>query len=143
MSPRSIRSDPLQELSRSLAFERLVKLGDRNIQVDDFNILTPLETTRDSEFKQKRYEVGSFVVRVEHNRFSKLNIIYYVFYHNYKPEVFKVIACFDNGTCQLADANGRLLKRRINISSLRPYHPRSKKQINGSNSLSSSRPGKN
>lgn len=112
IAPRSVRQDPLQMFGRSLGFERLAKLNDRNIQVEDYNVLNQIEYDYKHLHRNKTFEPGSKVVRVRHNKFSKMD-------SNYKPEVFTVIASYPNGTCQLADQVGRLLKRKINVSSLR------------------------
>ncbi|KAI8326892.1 hypothetical protein BD560DRAFT_301451, partial [Blakeslea trispora] len=55
--------------------------------------------------KMKTFAPGIKVLRVHHKNFSKLDT-------NYKPEVFKVIVTFNDGTCQLAHDFGRVLKRR-------------------------------
>ncbi|KAI9338316.1 hypothetical protein BD770DRAFT_448382 [Pilaira anomala] len=102
--PRSLRSDPLQELGRALGFERLNKLQD-------------LIFTRGEEFLDKSFHVGTKVMRARHNKFSKLDT-------SYHPKVLTLVASFDNGTCQLADKNGRLLKRRTNMASLRRFRAR-------------------
>ncbi|KAI7863291.1 uncharacterized protein EV154DRAFT_398362, partial [Mucor mucedo] len=92
---------------RLLGFERLNKLQDRNLQTKDFNALTPalVVMTRDEEYVDKSFPVGTEVMRVRLNKFSKLDT-------NFHPEVFTVVSSFDNGTCQLADGKDRLLKRR-------------------------------
>lgn len=113
ISPPSVRQDPLQLFGRALGMERLVELNDRNIQIDDYNTLEEYDYKQ--MVKQKFCAPGTKVVRVRHNKFSKMD-------SHYKPEVFMVVASFNNGTCQLADFVGRHLKRRVNLSSLRQIH---------------------
>ncbi|KAI8641369.1 hypothetical protein BD408DRAFT_433307 [Parasitella parasitica] len=93
--PSSIRQDPIQQLGRALGMERLTQLQDRNIQVEDYNAIM-------------EYPVKPIVRR----KF-------------FPPEVFTVVASFNNGTCQLQDKAGRLLKRRVNLASLRKINVRS------------------
>ncbi|KAI8338288.1 hypothetical protein BD560DRAFT_339628 [Blakeslea trispora] len=107
--------DPLQLLGRALGMERLVELNDRNIQIDDHNALQEYDPR--PTVKRKYFEPGTQVVRFRHNKHSKLD-------SHFKPEVFTVVSCFANGTCQLADQMGRLIKRRVNISSLKKIHSR-------------------
>lgn len=116
MSPPSSRQDPLQLLGRALGMERLTELNDCNIQIDDYNALND-EYDERQLIKRKTYAPGTQVVRVRHNKFSKMD-------SHYKPEVFTVVSSFNNGTCQLADSVGRLLKRRVNVGSLRQIHQR-------------------
>lgn len=115
-SPPSVRQDPLQLMGRSLGFERLMEIADRNFQVDDYNVLNDsISHEERPRIPRKTFVPGTHVVRVRHNKFSKMDSVY-------KPEVFTVMASFANGTCQLADQAGRLLKRRVNIGSLRQIH---------------------
>ncbi|CEP10183.1 hypothetical protein [Parasitella parasitica] len=101
---------------KKLGFERLVELADRNLQVEDYNVSNnTLEYDPRPRIPRKTFTPGTHVVRVRHNKFSKMD-------STYKPEVFTVMASFANGTCQLADQAGRLLKRRVNIGSLRQIH---------------------
>lgn len=115
IAPNSVRQDPLQLLGRAMGMERLTQLSDRNIQVQDYNALNEYDPK--PVIRRKYFEPGTKVVRVRHNKFSKMDT-------NFKPEIFTVISCFNNGTCQLADKVGRLLKRRVNISSLRQIFQR-------------------
>jgi len=116
LSPPSIRQNPLQAMGRKLGFERLVEISERNIQIEDYNVLhNTMEYDVKPRKSRKQFSPGSHVVRVRHNKFSKMD-------STYKPEVFTVIASFANGTCQLADQAGRILKRRVNIGSLRKIH---------------------
>ncbi|KAI8332330.1 hypothetical protein BD560DRAFT_341247 [Blakeslea trispora] len=108
--------DPLQLLGRALGMERLVALNDRNVQIDDYNVLKD-EYDAKPIVRRKYFEPGTMVVRVRHNKFSKLDT-------HFKPQVFRVVSSFANGTCQLADQMGRLLKRRVNVHSLRKIHSR-------------------
>ncbi|KAI8376868.1 hypothetical protein BD560DRAFT_306218, partial [Blakeslea trispora] len=93
-------------LGRSLGFERLANVLDRNMRIDD-RIALQNDEEYDNKFmkKMKTFAPGTKVLRVRHNKFSKLDT-------NYKPEVLKVIATFNDDTCQLADEFGRVLKRR-------------------------------
>jgi hypothetical protein len=116
ISPPSSRQDPLQLLGRALGMERLTELNDRNVQIEDYNVLNE-EYDFKQVIKRKVYAPGTKVVRVRHNKFSKMD-------SHYKPEIFTVVSSFNNGTCQLADAVGRLLKRRVNLSSLRQIYQR-------------------
>ncbi|KAI9012703.1 hypothetical protein CLU79DRAFT_683271, partial [Phycomyces nitens] len=84
----------------ALGFERLSKLVTRNTTIEDF---PPAPVEQPTE--EKVFLPGSTVVRVRPNKSSKLD-------SNYSPEVFTVVAGFGNGTYQLADKFGRLLKRR-------------------------------
>lgn len=111
ISPPSARQDPLQLLGRAMGMERLTKLTDRHIQIDDYNVLQQEYDNKDM-IKRKHLLPGTKVVCVRHDKFSKLDT-------HFKPEVFTVVASFSNRTCQLADQFGQLLKRRVNISSLR------------------------
>ncbi|KAG0754276.1 hypothetical protein G6F62_009856 [Rhizopus arrhizus] len=117
LTPRSVRQDPLQMFGRTLGFERLNKLSDINNQIDDYNVLNEREYDLKLLPPAKTYEPGTKVVRVRHNKYSKMNI-------SFKSEVFTVVSSFPNGTCQLADKVGRLLKRRINVGSLRQIYLR-------------------
>lgn len=110
LSPPSVRQDPLQMMGHALGFERLAKISDQNIQVEDYNVLNEYDLKVIK--RRKWFAPGTHVVRVRHNKFSKMDSVY-------KPEVFTVVASFANGTCQLADQAGRLLKRRVNVGSLR------------------------
>ncbi|OBZ81454.1 Transposon Ty3-I Gag-Pol polyprotein, partial [Choanephora cucurbitarum] len=116
IAPNSSKMDPLQFLGRALDMERLVELSDRNVQIDDYNVLNEEYDVKPT-FGRKYFEPGASVVRVRHNKFSKLDT-------HFKLEVLRVISCFANGTCQLADQMGRLLKRRVNVHSLRKIHSR-------------------
>ncbi|KAI9326275.1 hypothetical protein BD770DRAFT_334691 [Pilaira anomala] len=102
-------------LGRSLGFERLVKQVDRNLQIDDYNDLHEYDDK--ILIKRKTFNPGDKVLRVRHNKHAKLD-------SNYKPEVLTVVSYFNDGTCQLADAHGRLLKRRLNVASLRQFYQR-------------------
>ncbi|GAA5797899.1 hypothetical protein HPULCUR_003295 [Helicostylum pulchrum] len=94
ISPPSSRQDPLQLLGRALDMERLTELNDRNVQIEEYNVLNE-EYDYKQVVKRKTYAPGTKVVRVRHNN-----------------------------TCQLADAVGRLLKRLVNLSSLRQIQQR-------------------
>ncbi|KAI9003774.1 hypothetical protein CLU79DRAFT_682261, partial [Phycomyces nitens] len=85
---------------RSLGFERLNQLQNRAIQNED----SPQDYP-DHPIEEDNFTPGTKVVRVRPNKSSKMD-------SNYKPEVYTVIAGFGNSTYQLADMNGRLLKRR-------------------------------
>ncbi|KAG1161000.1 hypothetical protein G6F46_012869 [Rhizopus delemar] len=102
---------------RSLGFERLPKLSDMHIQTEDYNVINELEYDLKPVARIKFFQPGTKVVRVRHNKHSKMDT-------NYKPEVFTVVASFPNGTCILADQVGRQLKQRVNIGSLRQIHQR-------------------
>lgn len=117
LSPMSVRQDPLQMFGRALEMERLSKQTDMHIQIEDYNTLNQTEYDIKPVYRKKYFAPGTKVVRVRHNKFSKLD-------STYKPEVFTVISSFANGTCQLADQVGRLLKRRVNVSSLRQIYQR-------------------
>lgn len=112
-APPSSRQDPLQLLGKALGNERFVELTDRNIQTEDYNAL---EAEIDYEPKKlippKYFYPGTKVLRVRHNKFNKMDT-------NMQPEVFTVVAYFSNGSCQLADQQGLLMKRRVNVGSLR------------------------
>lgn len=116
ISPLSVRQDPLQLLGRAMGMERLNQINDRNIQIDDYNGLNN-EYDFKPIVKKKYFAPGTQVIRVRHNKFSKMD-------STFKPEVFNVVACFNNGTVQLSDRVGRLLKRRVNIGSVRQIHTR-------------------
>ncbi|EIE83150.1 hypothetical protein RO3G_07855 [Rhizopus delemar RA 99-880] len=90
---------------RSLGFERLPKLSDMHIQTEDYNVINELEYDLKPVARIKFFQPGTKVVRVRHNKHSKMDT-------NYKPEVFTVVASFPNGTCILADQVGRQLKQR-------------------------------
>lgn len=120
IAPSSSRQDhPVQLLGRSLGMERLARLQDRNIQIDDYNILNPEQLEYDDKkiIRRRYYTPGTKVICVRHNKYSKMD-------SNYKPEIFTVVASFNNGTCQLQDKVGRLLKRRVNLASLRKINLR-------------------
>ncbi|KAI8063443.1 uncharacterized protein B0P05DRAFT_476862 [Gilbertella persicaria] len=103
-------------MGRAMGMERLTEISDRNNQIQDYNAMKG-EYDLQPRFRRKFFPPGTKVIRVRHNKFSKMDT-------NFKPEVFTVTASFNNGTCQLADGVGRLLKRRVNISSLRQIHQR-------------------
>ncbi|CEP10491.1 hypothetical protein, partial, partial [Parasitella parasitica] len=109
--PRAISQDILQDLGRSLGFERLVKLEHRNFEQED----KEYEEVRVLE--DNMFEPGTRVVRVRNKKRGKLD-------SNYDPEVFTVIAGFGDGSYQLMDNQGRVLKRRLNRSNLKRFHQR-------------------
>ncbi|KAI8636921.1 hypothetical protein BD408DRAFT_319451, partial [Parasitella parasitica] len=88
---------------RALGMERLVALQDRNTHIEDYNVLN--EYQEKQLIRRKRFAPGTKVVRLRHNKFSKMD-------SNYKPEICNVVASFNNGTCQLQDKVGCPLKRR-------------------------------
>ncbi|KAI8137530.1 hypothetical protein BJV82DRAFT_525043, partial [Fennellomyces sp. T-0311] len=57
---------------------------------------------------------GTLVPRVRHMRSGKFDV-------KYEPDLLMVIAGSKNNTYQLADLQGRLLKRRVNGDSLHVY----------------------
>lgn len=112
-APPTSRQDPLQLLGKALGNERFVQLSDSNIQTEDYNALS-IDNEYDpiSLIPRKYFHPGTKVLRARHNNFSKMD-------SNMQPEVFTVVACFSNGSCQLADQHGRLMKRRVDVGSLR------------------------
>ena len=91
-------------------------MSDRNIQIEYYIALNE-EYDFKPVAKKKCYNPGTQVVRVRHIKFSKMD-------STFKPEIFTVVACFNNSTVQLADRVGIMLKRRVNIGSLRQIHTR-------------------
>lgn len=74
ISPPSSRQDPLQLLGRALDMERLTELNDRNVQIEEYNVLNE-EYDYKQVVKRKTYAPGTKVVRVRHNKFSKWILI--------------------------------------------------------------------
>jgi hypothetical protein len=111
--PRAYRQDILQKVGQMLGYERLVKLVDRNVQKEEEVLDYPMQP----ELEQSQFIHGTKVIRVRHKKRSKLD-------SKFEPEVFTVISGFGNGAYQLMDQSGRILKRRVNKSSLRPFFER-------------------
>ncbi|KAI8335681.1 hypothetical protein BD560DRAFT_340264 [Blakeslea trispora] len=98
VAPLSARQDPLQLLGRAMGMERLTALYDQNIQTEDYSTLNA-EYDMQPRMRRRFFKPGTQVIRVRHNKFSKMDT-------TFKPEVFTVVASFNNGTCQLADQAG-------------------------------------
>ncbi|CEP18107.1 hypothetical protein [Parasitella parasitica] len=103
-------------LSRTLGFERSVMQQDRNIQIDDYYNLQ--EYDEKLIVRRRYFAPGTKVIRLIHNKSSKMD-------SNYKTEVFTVVSSYNNGTFELQDKAGRVIKRRVNLASLRKINLRS------------------
>ncbi|KAI8367120.1 hypothetical protein BD560DRAFT_331702 [Blakeslea trispora] len=125
--PRAPRQDALQVYGQSLAYDRTYKLMDKNLREDDINDYPFF----DNEFEPNSFnksEVGNLVLRKRHKKTNKLST-------KFEPEIFTVVANNYNGSYQLADGSGKLLKRSVNGSSLVKFHPRTGLQFKKKDNL--------
>ncbi|KAI9015758.1 hypothetical protein CLU79DRAFT_707354, partial [Phycomyces nitens] len=104
----------------SLGYERLNYLVNRTISSEE----TPIDYP-DQPTEEKVFPPGTKVIRVRPNKTSKLDT-------TFNPELYVVISGFNNGTYQLADMQGRLLKRRVNKSTIRRFHERRNTHVTSS-----------
>lgn len=113
-------NDVLLQVGHVLAGARLMDLRDRNMLIEEVALDHRVKSWM--EYKQRpslqvRFPPGTVVLRVRHEGKRKMD-------SNYLDHQFIVIAGFGNRTYQLADSQGRLLKRHINDDSLRVFHDR-------------------
>ncbi|CDS12577.1 hypothetical protein LRAMOSA11497 [Lichtheimia ramosa] len=112
--------DILLQLGRLLAGARLIQKQQQNMMMEETAIDARVKEYMSNHQEPSpyvKYPSGTVVMRVRHASRTKMDTAYI-------PQPLIVIAGFANRTYQLADEQGRLLKRRVNEDSLRCFHDR-------------------
>ncbi|KAG2216374.1 hypothetical protein INT45_007377 [Circinella minor] len=115
-APGDNGKDILATFGSTLGYKRLCKLSNVNVSFDE--LINNPKNDNVQDF-QATFTPGTYVLCVSHDRRKKMD-------YKYSPQKCLVIAAFANHTYQLANESGRLLKRRINQDTLRPYYERHK-----------------
>jgi len=115
--PLHIDSDPILELGNNLGFERYSQLVDRNTLSEVIHSFKPVISSHDFNRHPKLLHPGDLIIKKRKKRHSKLDTAFI-------PEVFKIIASYNNNTYKVADANGRVLQRALNHNNIKQYFPR-------------------
>jgi hypothetical protein len=112
--PRAQEQDVLLQLGRRVGLERIYYLQSKRFDDDLHQLQDHYRTKVES---RPRFNPGDKVLRVHHVRSNKMS-------PTFQPSPYLVVAMFNNNTCKLADADGKLLKRHVNTSHLRRFYSR-------------------